>query len=264
MQNRKINMLELVKDVGGIARVAGEAILEIYDQANGLQIEKKADESPLTLADRRANKIICDALEQLPVRYPIISEENKAIPYEKRGRFANSWLVDPLDGTKEFIKRNGEFTVNIALVSQQELVLGVVYAPCLDELYWAVKGQGAFLEKDGQITRLAAASFSMSDPGLRVVCSRSHLDEGTQAFIDALDRPEKVSQGSSLKFLVLARGDAHLYPRLAPTMEWDTGAAQIVLEEAGGKVVEAATSMPLRYNKENLLNPYFIAYGRVE
>lgn len=259
-----MNKMDLAKEVGHIARRAGAAILEVYDRGENLEIEHKQDESPLTLADRRANKIICDALERLEVRYPIVSEENKAIPYADRRRFVDSWLVDPLDGTKEFIKRNGEFTVNIALVHQQELALGVVYAPCLDELYWAVRGQGAFLEKNGEVRRLHAATFSMDDPGLRVVCSRSHLNEGTQAFIDALNEPEKVSQGSSLKFLILARGEAHLYPRLAPTMEWDTGAAQIVLEEAGGKVVEAETRTPLRYNKENLLNPHFIAYGRVE
>jgi 3'(2'), 5'-bisphosphate nucleotidase len=258
-----MNKLELAKKVSVIAREAGAAILEIYNNTADFEVEQKKDESPLTIADRTANKIICDALEQLEVQYPIVSEENRAIPYAERSAFTNSWLVDPLDGTKEFIKRNGEFTVNIALVSNGQLILGVVYAPCLDELYRAVKGQGAFLEKNGETTRLEAASFSIKDQGLKVVCSRSHLNEGTQAFIDALNAPEKVSQGSSLKFLILAKGEAHLYPRLAPTMEWDTGAAQMVLEEAGGKVVEAASRQPLRYNKENLLNPHFIAYGRM-
>ena len=254
---------ELAQKVSVIAREAGAAILEIYDNATDFQVEQKKDESPLTVADRTANKIICDALKQLEVQYPIVSEENRAIPYEERRQFINSWLVDPLDGTKEFIKRNGEFTVNIALVNNGQVVLSVVYAPCLDELYRAVKGQGAFMESNGKTTRLKAASFSINDPGLKVVCSRSHLNEGTQAFIDALNAPEKVSRGSSLKFLILAKGEAHLYPRLAPTMEWDTGAAQMVLEEAGGKVVEEESRQPLRYNKENLLNPHFIAYGQV-
>lgn len=258
-----MNHIELAKEVSTIAREAGAAILKIYNESEDIQIERKADESPLTLADRTANRIICDALERLPVRYPIVSEENKAIPYAERRRFTESWLVDPLDGTKEFIKRNGEFTVNIALVKEHTVTLGVVYAPCLDELFWAVRGEGAYLEKDGVTTRLQAAAFTMRDAGLRVVCSRSHLNEDTQAFIDDLNQPEKVSKGSSLKFLVLARGEAHLYPRLAPTMEWDTGAAQIVLEEAGGKVIEAQSGRPLRYNKEHLLNPHFIAYGQL-
>lgn len=259
-----MNYVELAKEVAAIARKAGAAILDIYEHADNMEIEQKQDDSPLTIADRTANKIICDALETLPVQFPIISEENKAIPYEERRLFSQSWLVDPLDGTKEFIKRNGEFTVNIALVQSHQLLLGVVYAPCLDELYWAVRGEGAYLEKNGQTTRLRAASFSVKDEGLNVVCSRSHLNADTQAFIDGLRKPEKVSKGSSLKFLVLAKGEAHLYPRLAPTMEWDTGAAQIVLEEAGGRVVEAGSGQPLQYNKENLLNPHFIAYGQLQ
>ena len=258
-----MDKVALARKVNEIAREAGAAILEVYNKEEDFQVEHKGDSSPLTIADRRANRIICDALEQLEEKFPIVSEENKAIPYEERRHFTYSWLVDPLDGTKEFIKRNGEFTVNIALLHEQKSILGSVYAPFLDELYWAVKGEGAFLEKDGKSTRLEAASFTMADAGLNVVCSRSHLNEGTQAFIDQLKDPEKVSQGSSLKFLILAKAQAHVYPRLAPTMEWDTGAAQIVLEEAGGKVVEAESGEPLRYNKENLLNPHFIAYGNV-
>ena len=253
----------LVGEVSNIARQAGAAIMEIYNQHEDFAIEMKKDESPLTIADRTANKIICDALDTLELRYPIISEENKTIPYQERAQYTHHWLVDPLDGTKEFIKRNGEFTVNIALIIEGKVALGVVYAPCLDELYRAVKGEGAFLEKKGQTIRLQAAEFTMQDTGLKVVCSRSHLNEGTQQFIDALKQPEKVSKGSSLKFLILAKGEAHLYPRLAPTMEWDTGAAQMVLEEAGGKVVEAQSRLPLSYNKENLLNPHFIAFGRM-
>lgn len=256
-----MEQITLVKQVIEIAREAGAAIQEIYEKSAGIEIEKKSDNSPLTIADRTANKIICDALEQLPVRYPIISEENKAIPYEERKEFEYCWLVDPLDGTKEFIKRNGEFTVNIALIHQQQIVLGVVYVSDRDEMYWAVKGEGAYQIIDGKDVKLSAKDFTMKDDGLKVVCSRSHLNEGTQAFVDALVNPELVATGSSLKFLIIAAGQAHVYPRLAPTMEWDTGAAQVILEEAGGSVIDHTTNKPLLYNKENLLNPHFVGYG---
>lgn len=257
---------KLVEEVVRIARAAGAAIMEIYKAADkeDLQIQNKADESPLTIADRAANAIICAGLQTLPIKYPIVSEENKAIPYEERFTFDYHWLVDPLDGTKEFIKKNGEFTVNIALIHNGSPVMGVVYAPVLDEMYWAVQGAGAYLEKGGEKTKLQAASFVMTDPGLGVVCSRSHLNDDTRAFIDGLKEPNLVATGSSLKFLILAKGDAHLYPRLAPTSEWDTGAAQSILEEAGGKVINQDTGAPLQYNKESLLNPHFIAYGKIE
>ncbi|MEM9886733.1 MAG: 3'(2'),5'-bisphosphate nucleotidase CysQ [Bacteroidota bacterium] len=258
-----MNLVPLAKEVCTIAKAAGAVILDIYNTAD-FGVEQKADDSPLTRADREANKVICDGLEALSVQHPIISEENKAIPYEERRHFEYAWLVDPLDGTKEFIKRNGEFTVNIALIHKSSIVLGVVYTPVSDDLYWAVKGEGAHLVKNGTSTALNANSFSLKDKGLGVVCSRSHLNEATQAFVDGLDEPTRVPKGSSLKFLILAQGGAHVYPRLAPTMEWDTGAAQIVLEEAGGKVIARDTHAPLQYNKENLLNPYFIAYGAVE
>lgn len=258
-----INWQTLAEQVIQIAETAGVAILDIYQNEADFNVELKSDDSPLTKADRAANAVICAGLEKLSNKFPIVSEENKAIPYDERKDFEYYWLVDPLDGTKEFIKRNGEFTVNIALVQNQQPVFGVVYAPVLEEMYWAIKGEGAWMKKGDQVQKLAANTFTMSDVGLKVVCSRSHLNEGTQAFIDALDQPEKVSQGSSLKFLLMAKGAAHVYPRLGPTMEWDTGAAQIVLEEAGGKVIDEETKKPLRYNKENLLNPYFIAYGNL-
>ncbi|MEM9992218.1 MAG: 3'(2'),5'-bisphosphate nucleotidase CysQ, partial [Bacteroidota bacterium] len=202
----------------------------------------------------------------LSVKYPIISEENKAISYEERRHFQTAWLVDPLDGTKEFIKRNGEFTVNIALIHEQRVVLGVVYTPVTKQMSWAVKDGGAFQMdvSTNDVQQLKAASFKMDDVNLGVVCSRSHLNEATQAFVDQLDAPQRVPKGSSLKFLILANGEAHLYPRLAPTMEWDTGAAQIILEEAGGSIIDQETQTPLLYNKENLRNPYFVAYGKVE
>ena len=253
--------MNLAKEVAKIAKKAGDAIMNIYDNSDNFQVQHKADESPLTIADQAANEIICHHLENLNVKYPIISEENKSIDFEERKEYAHYWLVDPLDGTKEFIKRNGEFTVNIALIENHRPVLGVVYVPVLEEMYFAVKEEGAFLEKENLKIQLHASRFSKKDKNLGIVCSRSHLNEATQKFVDELDEPKLVSQGSSLKFLILAKGEAHLYPRLAPTMEWDTGAAQIILEEAGGKVLHIETKEPLLYNKENLLNPHFIAYG---
>jgi len=258
-----MNKIELAKEVVKIARKAGEAILEIYENARDLEIERKADNSPLTLADKSANEIICTSLEKLPVQFPIVSEENKEIPYATRKTFEYNWLVDPLDGTKEFIKRNGEFTVNIALIHRNRVVLGVVYTPVTDEIFWAVKGKGAFHYIGETEKNLQAASFQLTDPHLNIVCSRSHLNGETKDFIAQFRQPNMVSKGSSLKFLILAKGEAHLYPRLAPTMEWDTAAAQIILEEAGGKVIDEQTEKPLLYNRENLRNPSFIAFGKV-
>ncbi len=254
---------KLMPSIGKIAKDAGAAILEIYKDCEGIEIIKKADNSPLTAADKAANEVICNGLQKLEIQYPIISEENKTVDYATRCEYDYYWLVDPLDGTKEFIKRNGEFTVNIALIHQGRVVAGVVYAPVLGELYWATKGKGAFLEKNNQVTVVHAPKFSMKDQGVKVVCSRSHLNQETKDFIAKLDQPELVSKGSSLKFLELATGKAHVYPRVAPTMEWDTAAAQIVLEEAGGKVVQFGTNDAVVYNKVNLLNPFFVAYAAV-
>ena len=260
-----MKLSQLVEDVKILAIKAGKVIMEIYDDESQFEISTKADDSPLTKADRAANEIICKKLLELTPHIPIISEENKEIPYEQRKDFSLAWLVDPVDGTKEFIKRNGEFTVNIALIDGHQVCLGVVYVPAKGLLYWAVKNEGAYRQASGSVdvVKLEASSFRKNDKGLRVVCSRSHLNEETVAFISALNDPEKVSKGSSLKFLVLAEGGAELYPRLAPTMEWDTGAAQIILEEAGGKVLQFDSQEPLVYNKQNLLNPFFLALGNL-
>lgn len=247
-----------------IAKAAGDAIMKIYENEADFGVQTKGDDSPLTKADSAANKVICDGLLKMAPNVPIISEENKVTSYDERKNYDFCWLVDPLDGTKEFIKRNGEFTVNIALLHGNRSVMGVVYAPVPDEMYWAVKGEGAFLQKGaGEVEKLEPKPFKLSDKGLNLVCSRSHLNEGTQKFVNDFEAPNLVSKGSSLKFLILAKGEAHVYPRIAPTMEWDTGAAQIVLEEAGGKVLKFESEDPLDYNKENLLNPFFVAYGNV-
>ncbi len=254
----------LIEEVRKIAFAAGEEILDVYKDEASFGVEAKSDDSPLTIADQRANKLICDRLFELDSSIPIISEENKAIDYDVRKEFSYFWMVDPLDGTKEFIKRNGEFTVNIALIHQNKSVAGVVYVPVSNKMYWGIEGKGAWSTDSQNIMRLKANNYSMEDEGLSVVCSRSHLNEETSAFLDKMNHPKTVSKGSSLKFLTIAEGNADVYPRLAPTMEWDTAAAQIILEEASGKVVRADDNSPLLYNKEILTNPHFIAYGSLK
>ena len=249
----------IINNVKEIAVKAGEEIMQIYGDESRFDIVQKSDLSPLTAADQAANTVIIKNLEKLVASYPIISEENKQISYRDRKNYSRFWLVDPLDGTKEFIKRNGEFTVNIALIEDQKPIFGVVYVPVTQEIYWAAKGKGSWYSSAGTTRKLRTTNYSMNQPNIRVVCSRSHINEETQKLIDQLNDPIIVSQGSSLKFLIIARGDAELYPRIGPTMEWDTAAAHIVLAEAGGAVTQYGADTPLLYNKENLLNPYFIA-----
>ncbi len=254
-------MKGLTQQVSNIARHAGNAIMVIYSKED-FGVEQKSDLSPLTKADRAANDIIVQALGQLKPLYPVLSEESREIPYHVRKDFERFWLVDPLDGTKEFIKRNGEFTVNIALIEEQRPILGVVYVPATGDLFYAEKGEGAFMIKGDIHIRLTASSYGKADNGLRVVASRSHMNDETSAYLTDLNKPQIVSKGSSLKFLLLASGEAEIYPRIGPTMEWDTAAAQIILEEAGGSITIFGSDTPLRYNKENLLNPNFVARGR--
>jgi len=252
---------ELILSVLPIAKAAGDKILEVYEDVDNFNVETKDDNSPLTRADKEANQVICDGLEKLAIKLPIISEENKEIPYADRKDYDYVWMVDPLDGTKEFIKRNGEFTVNIALIHKNKSIAGVVYTPVVDELYYGIKDQGAYKMAAGKTNKLHATIYHPEEKALSIVCSRSHLNDATQSFIDDYNDPLKVSKGSSLKFLILASGDAQVYPRLAPTMEWDTAAAHIIVEEAGGSIVRAEDGQPMQYNKEDLLNPHFVAYG---
>ncbi|MEL7159518.1 MAG: 3'(2'),5'-bisphosphate nucleotidase CysQ, partial [Bacteroidota bacterium] len=209
--------------------------------------------------------VIVAGLEALDFSAPIVSEEGADIPYAIRTNYERFWLVDPLDGTKEFIKRNGDFTVNIALIEDGRPVLGAVFVPVTDELFYSAKGRGAYVvaTSGAEPARINAAAFTLQDANLKIVASRSHLNQATQDFMASFDRPEVVQRGSSLKIMELARGSAHVYPRLGPTMEWDTGAAHAILLEAGGKLVDETTGKDLRYNKESLLNPHFIAYGAV-
>lgn len=254
---------ELIAPLSDIAREAGAAILEVYHRSESVAVTQKSDASPLTEADLRANELICASLAKLPQVYPIISEENRLQAYSERANFKRCWLVDPLDGTKEFVKRNGDFTVNIALVEAGRPILGVIYVPVHGQLFAGHLGGGSFVEEAGTRTKLQAATFRASDAGLKIVCSRSHLNDATRAQIEQFQEPELVSRGSSLKFMLLAQGLAHLYPRLAPTMEWDTAAAQIILEEAGGQLLQVNSDRALRYNKPDLLNPHFIARGNM-
>ena len=246
-----------VQDIVTIAKEAGNAIMKIYKQ--DFEVEYKQDNSPLTIADKKANDIIENGLNQLPVNLPILSEEGKDIPYEERKHWEYFWLVDPLDGTKEFVKKNGEFTVNIALIHKDTPVLGVVYAPALGICYWAKQGEGAF--KDGQ--RLPLKTENQRET-YKIVASRSHMSDETQAFIDNIDTDkdkELISIGSSLKICLVAEGEADIYPRLGPTMEWDTGAAHTIVNESNCKLTEYSQcniKKQLTYNKVNLLNKWFI------
>lgn len=250
--------LEFILDT---ARQAGAAVMEIYKQE--FPVEIKDDNSPLTAADRKSNAVILEALRRRFPDIPVLSEETKAVPFSDRRHWTTYWLVDPLDGTKEFIKKNGEFTINIALMHQGEPVVGVVYAPALDKIWYALVQQGAFVQQGGQQPRrLSRGNDWRGLPHVRVVASRSHLDENTVRFVDDLRTQGKqvdfVSSGSSIKFCLVAEGLADVYPRFGPTMEWDTAAGQVVVELAGGRVCDWQTGQRLRYNKENLLNPFFI------
>lgn len=247
--------------------MAGQAIMEIYDQ--GFEVEIKSDNSPLTKADKASSEIIVQQLQQTSI--PVIDEESKQLPFTERKNWNRCWIVDPLDGTKEFIKRNGEFTVNIALVEEGKPLLGVIYVPATKVIYFA-----DVVRKKAHRTQLSSHQTSVSaildnaeliqpeSPGdtLKVVGSRSHMNDETTAFIKGLQSEGKsveiVSKGSSLKFCLVAEGSAHVYPRFAPTMEWDTAAGQALCNAVGVEVISTRTNEALLYNKEDLLNPWFV------
>ncbi len=251
-----------------IAEAAGNAILEVYNslpEGNTLAVEYKQDDSPLTLADKAAHAVISSGLARHFPEIPVLSEEGKLIPYEIRKNWKRFWMVDPLDGTKEFIKRNGEFTVNIALIEDGKPVQGVIFVPVLHQVFYATQNEGAFMkDRSGKLSSLKVRDFSESGENPVIVSSRSHRSPETDAFIARFNEPELISMGSSLKFMLVAGGKADFYPRFAPTMEWDTAAAQIIVEEAGGKVLMSDSTIPLTYNKENLVNPFFCVSGTSE
>ncbi|WP_081210016.1 3'(2'),5'-bisphosphate nucleotidase CysQ [Salegentibacter sediminis] len=246
----------------------GIRIMEIYENED-FQVESKSDDSPLTLADNEANDIINSFL--VPTGIPIISEENKQLEFSERKDWQECWIVDPLDGTKEFIKRNGEFTVNIALIRNNVPVFGVIYVPAKKDLYIGdVENQKSFktslvAEENLDVENLALTEIAPSETKteIRVVGSRSHMNQDTLEYIENLKSKynkevEIVSKGSSLKFCLVAEGKADVYPRFAPTMEWDTAAGQAICNAVGLSVIDRQTAEPMKYNRENLLNNYFL------
>ena len=247
---------------------AGEEILKIYN--TNFDVEYKADESPLTLADRFANEVIMTYLNKTNI--PVLSEEGRSIPFEERKNWKELWIVDPLDGTKEFVKKNDEFTVNIALVKEGLPVLGVVYTPVIDELYFGVHGKGAYkIENAKEIINDTDdfMNFALDLPIVKeksyfgIVASRSHLSPETTTYIDEIrkghDEIKIMSKGSSLKICMVAEGTADVYPRFAPTSEWDTAAGHAVVLASGGRIVQANNpDKEVVYNKEDILNPWFI------
>jgi 3'(2'), 5'-bisphosphate nucleotidase len=245
----------LLEAVCAIAREAGTSILEVY--GTDFTVQLKEDRSPVTRADHEADRIIRRRLDELVPQLPVLSEETS--PDAQRLEWPRYWLVDPLDGTREFLKRNGEFTVNIALVSEHRAVLGVVYAPAIGDLYWGAIDAGAWTQRGASPPR--AIRVRHAGAVVRVVGSRSHPDANLTAYVARLGSHEWRVMGSSLKVCLVACGEADVYPRFGPTSEWDTGAAQAILESAGGRMIDLA-GQPLRYNtKAHLLNPHFLAIG---
>lgn len=261
-------MEELLRIAIEAAIKGGKEILKIY--ATDFDVISKDDDSPLTQADKNANDVINTYL--VPTKIPIISEENKQLDFVDRKDWSQCWIVDPLDGTKEFVKRNGEFTVNIAFVENGNPILGVIYVPVSKTLYYTGSdGNASFKvtlnsEDEASLDKIMAASNQIKPAAapetiVKIVGSRSHLNDDTKAFVETVRKEKEVeivSKGSSLKFCLVAEGAAHMYPRYAPTMEWDTAAGQAICQGAGVKVIDNTTQMPLQYNKQNLLNPYFL------
>jgi len=245
-------MIEILQK---ICLEAANAILQVYEQEN-LGIEHKTDDSPLTLADRLSNRIIVDGLQKNFPDIPILSEEEAQVAYEIRKNWEKFWLVDPLDGTKEFISRNGEFTVNIALIENKLPVLGIIYVPVSQEMYFGQVGQGAYKIYQNKQTRLQANQKSPQE-ALIAVGSRSHSAVEEEQFLEKYTISQKISKGSSLKFCLLAEGKADIYFRHNPTMEWDTAAGQAIVEAAGARVLDSQGTI-FSYNKENLRNGSFL------
>jgi 3'(2'), 5'-bisphosphate nucleotidase len=253
---------------------AGKEILEVYE--NTFEVEYKDDKSPLTIADKKAHLVIEKKLKETGI--PILSEEGRQIPFEERSRWSMLWIVDPLDGTKEFIKQNGEFTVNIALAEKGVPTLGVIYVPVEDMLYFSAEGLGAFRKTKAAHSKMPESLDALIEESTKlpetqerpytIVGSRSHMSDETVAYVEEAREKhaevEMLSKGSSLKICMVAEGSADVYPRFAPTMEWDTAAGHAIAKEAGLEIYQAKNiNHPLEYNKENLLNPWFIVKPKV-
>lgn len=251
--------MPLLQQLGVLSRLAGEAILKVY--RGDFEVQMKSDHSPLTAADLAAQQVIMRGLNELDPGTPVVSEEARNAVWEQRRTWSRYWLVDPLDGTREFVKRNGEFSVNIALIEGHETVLGVVMAPVTGELYAAARNQGAWLQRAPEAAWERIHTRALAAPAI-LAGSRSHGGDGQRMAQRVLGEDYQLQPlGSSLKFCLIARGAADLYLRYGPTCEWDTAAAQCVLEEAGGAVTDLQ-GQALRYNRgESLINPEFMAYG---
>ena len=251
-------LTELLEPIVTLSKRAGDAILEVY--ATDFDVQAKVDDSPLTLADMASHRAIVAGLGSLTPDLPIISEESGLPGYDERSLWSRYWLIDPLDGTKEFVKRNGEFTVNIALIENNRAVLGVVHVPVTNKTYTGCEGVGSTVRLNDEAPQAIRVSQSSASP-VRVVGSRSHRGSSLDAYFEALGEVEMLPMGSSLKFCVVAEGNADIYPRLGPTSEWDTAAAQAVVEQAGGAVLRL-DGTPLAYNtKADILNPHFMVQG---
>ena len=238
------------------AQKAGEEILKVYD--SDFSVEKKEDKSPLTLADKNSHEIIFSILSQTKI--PVLSEEGKDIPFNERKNWQHLWIVDPLDGTKEFVRRNGEFAVNIALIENEKPIIGVIYSPVKKSLFYALKNLGAYKkEKNGVEQKLPLRSRNET---FSVCASRSHMNDETKVFVNELRKKHGeinfISTGSSLKFCLIAEGIADCYPRFAATMEWDTASGQIIVEECGKKLIDVTTDKPMLYNREIIRNNWFV------
>ncbi len=268
MRSKTIPMNPLLEIAIMAALDGGKEILKVYE--TDFSVEVKEDNSPLTIADQNANAVINDYL--IETQIPIISEENKQTDYEERKSWTRCWIVDPLDGTKEFVKRNGEFTVNIALVEQGCPIMGVIFTPVTRELYFTEgnsKGSFKCTVEEGWSLEDVKSNAAKLIPAeyiepIKIVGSRSHMNDETKNYVDQIGKTyttEIVSKGSSLKFCLVAEGKAHAYPRFAPTMEWDTAAGHAICDAVGLQVIDQNTQKPLRYNKENLLNPFFLVSG---
>jgi 3'(2'), 5'-bisphosphate nucleotidase len=267
LKGDRLEIKELLSTALRAALKGGNSILRFYLKGKS-EFLLKEDKSPLTKADLSSHKEIKETLSLTP--YPILSEEDKEIPYSERREWKRFWLIDPLDGTKEFMKRNGEFTVNVALIDRGRPIIGVVYAPAVGELYFAALGLGSFKTlnfKESNLDVLLKRSTKLKgrvpEGRITVVKSRSHPSRGTEEFIRKLKERfgevREISRGSSLKLCLIAEGKADVYPRFSPTMEWDTAAGQAIVELSGGTLVDVESRKPLTYNKENLKNPSFIA-----
>lgn len=255
----EVNPFTYLPDLINLVKQTGTSILEIYSKSHQFKVRTKADTSPLTQADLLAHEKIVQSLHKLTPEFPILSEEDEFVPFDKRREWLTYWLVDPLDGTKEFIRHSGDFAINIALIVNQEAVFGLIYAPVSDELFCAARGKGAYYQSGNSAAQLI--HFRKFTQPLKITVGHYYKIEKLKPLVAPLGDYEIFTLGSSLKFCAIAQGRADFYPRLGSTYEWDTAAGQIIVEEAGGIVVDFA-GKPLRYNsKESLLNPHFFALG---